>query len=121
METNNSEFMVYLELSSPISLMCFQTFDGKGRNDDALMDVCMQTHLFTHQMGRVAASGAGPREKPAMTSRASAGVGPGQEVSHRKLGEARLCHALTGCGRAESRGNEGEVHLSRAVWGPLVV
>lgn len=35
-----------------------------------------------------------------MTSRASAGVGLGQEVTHRKLGEADFAMPLTGCGRA---------------------
>ena len=50
-------------------------------------------------MGRVARD-ASPRGKPAMTSRASAGVGPGQEVSQRRFGEADFAMALTGCGRA---------------------
>lgn len=49
METNNFEFMFHVELSSPISLMCFQTLDGKGWNDGARRaDGCVYVNTFVH-------------------------------------------------------------------------
>lgn len=46
METNNSEFMFHLELSSPISLMCFQTLDGKGNYGARRADGCVHVNIF---------------------------------------------------------------------------
>lgn len=104
-ETNNSEFTFHLELSSSVSLMCFQTLDGKGRHDGAQRWwMCACKHIRSlARWGGLRSEGASPRGKPAMTSRASAGVGLGREVSHRKLGEADFAMPLTGCGRAGER------------------
>lgn len=49
----------------------------------------------------------------------SAGAGPGQEVSHRKLGEADFAMALTGCGRAAVK--ECELHLVTELAGALML
>lgn len=64
------------------------------------------THVNTHacirtlcQTGSVL-SGAAPRRKTCHDiTQGSAGAGPGQEVSHRKLDEADFAMPLTGCGR----------------------